>query len=277
MATPVLLERVNTMDDTARRILKDAFLRAAGPLKHRTTSRRSLDADREHVLAADFVFSPSPAVTQSLLEQGVEARKVLETSYGWDPGRFAGQGTDLPRADGVTFSSSEASACARARTCCWRPGRAPESGQAPAGRPHGAAHRSTRASLLARPDVMHLDYHPEPAPAYRAADIFAFPTLEEGSPLVSYEAIGNGLPVITSPIGAGSVIRHDVEGLVVDPHDRDGLAGALRRLADDAMLRERLGAAARSRGQLYTWKEVARRRHDLIKSALGGISAPRSP
>src|SRR6267142_1319510 len=77
----------------------------------------------------------------------------------------------------------------------------------------------------------------------------ALPKLEEGSALVTYEAMGVGLPLLTSPVGAGSVVRHDKEGLVVDPHSEEHLIAALRRMAYDADLRRTFGEAGRARAR----------------------------
>jgi glycosyltransferase involved in cell wall biosynthesis len=106
---------------------------------------------------------------------------------------------------------------------------------------------------------------------YRSADVFAFPTLEEGSPLVSYEAMGIGLPVVTTPMGAGNIIRHGQEGLVIDTRDQDGWVAELQRLAVDAARRRALGEAGRRRAADYTWDKVAGRRYDLIKTALARV------
>jgi glycosyltransferase involved in cell wall biosynthesis len=79
--------------------------------------------------------------------------------------------------------------------------------------------------------------------------------------------------VITSPIGAGAIIRNGVEGSIVDPHDRAALVSALRRLADDVALRRSMGAAARLRAADYTWEKLAERRYGLIRSAMRGAAA----
>ena len=42
---------------------------------------------------------------------------------------------------------------------------------------------------------------------YKSADVFVFPTLEEGGPQVTYEAAGCGLPIITTPMGMANIIH----------------------------------------------------------------------
>ncbi|HWK08529.1 MAG TPA: glycosyltransferase, partial [Vicinamibacterales bacterium] len=50
------------------------------------------------------------------------------------------------------------------------------------------------------------------------------------------------------------LVGHEREGLLYDPSIPDALADALARLADDPLLRSRLGAAARERAvREYSW------------------------
>ena len=75
-----------------------------------------------------------------------------------------------------------------------------------------------------------MDYTRDIAFAYREADFFAFPSLEEGSPLVTYEAMANGLPVLTSPMGAGGIVRDGKDGIIVSPYDEEALVTGLQQL-----------------------------------------------
>jgi glycosyltransferase involved in cell wall biosynthesis len=126
----------------------------------------------------------------------------------------------------------------------------------------------TCSRILARSDVIHRDYTSDIALAYREADFFAFPTLEEGSPLVTYEAMANGLPVLTSPMGAGGVARDGKDGIIVSPYDREALVTGLQQLAGCADLRLRMSDSARERAQEFTWEKVARRRAELVLERL---------
>jgi glycosyltransferase involved in cell wall biosynthesis len=58
------------------------------------------------------------------------------------------------------------------------------------------------------------------------------------------EALAAGLPVVTSDIGGACEIVDNSCGVLTPPGDVDALAAALRRVASDAGLRARLGAAA---------------------------------
>src|SRR5260370_25893388 len=68
-----------------------------------------------------------------------------------------------------------------------------------------------------------------------------------------------GLPVVGWRAGnLPHLAEHEREGLLVEPGDVAALAAALQRLADDAPLRVRLGAAAKERAMARpTWDDVA--------------------
>ena len=89
--------------------------------------------------------------------------------------------------------------------------------------------------------------------AYAWADVFWHTGVvdaqgdRDGLPNVVPEAMACGLPVISSDAGgAGEAIHDGATGLVVDPADAVALANAVERLADDAELRARFGAAGRA-------------------------------
>jgi rhamnosyl/mannosyltransferase len=88
---------------------------------------------------------------------------------------------------------------------------------------------------------------------YRHADLFCLPSCEsaEAFGLVQLEAMGAGLPVVSTdlPTGMRAINRHGETGLVVPPHDADALATALGLLVGDPVLRSNFGIAARQRAQ----------------------------
>jgi glycosyltransferase involved in cell wall biosynthesis len=95
---------------------------------------------------------------------------------------------------------------------------------------------------------------------YAAADVLVVPsiptrTFREPWGLVVNEAMNRKLPVIASDaVGAvaGGLVRDGRNGLIVPAGDHRALASALRRLAADAPLRARLGAAGERDVQAYT-------------------------
>lgn len=109
---------------------------------------------------------------------------------------------------------------------------------------------------------------------YRRADIFALPSVtidgdKEGIPGTVVEALASGLPVVaTFHAGIPEMITTEVDGLLVEEPDLEGLARALGRLIEDRALRERLGRAAVrtavSRGRLQSRTPELERIYDRL-------------
>jgi glycosyltransferase involved in cell wall biosynthesis len=266
----LLMERINCHTATARRILDAEYLRLGRAPEHGIETQHVTD-ERAELALADLVFAPSPAVVASLVENGVPADRVLRTSYGWEPRRFLGTHRALAACAGATVLFV-GRVCIRKGAHLlldyWEragiAGRLVLDGQLSQDVAAGAAR------TLARGDVLYRrpGYRDDIAAVYGSADFFAFPTLEEGSPLAVYEALACGLPLLISPMGAGDIVRDGIEGLVRDPHDADAWIAGLRQLAGDDALRARMAAACRARAADYTWSEVGMRRRQLLGCAL---------
>jgi glycosyltransferase involved in cell wall biosynthesis len=81
-----------------------------------------------------------------------------------------------------------------------------------------------------------------------ACDVFALPSLYEGSSLAVLEAMAARRPVVSSAIGGTDELIDDGEtGLLVPPGDAGALAEALGRLLSEPELRESLAARGRER------------------------------
>lgn len=78
------------------------------------------------------------------------------------------------------------------------------------------------------------------------SDVFALPSLWEGLPVALLEAEAYGLPVVASDVGGVREAMIDGRtGFLVLPGDRHMLGTRLRELVADAVLRARLGRAAK--------------------------------
>lgn len=78
-------------------------------------------------------------------------------------------------------------------------------------------------------------------------DIFALPSLTEGTPNSIIEAMSHGLPVVASTVGGIPDMITPDTGILVPSNDAEALAEAITELAQNAEMRERMGNAARER------------------------------
>jgi glycosyltransferase involved in cell wall biosynthesis len=91
---------------------------------------------------------------------------------------------------------------------------------------------------------------------YRAAAVFAFPSLYEGFGLPPLEAMACGVPVVASSVSSLPEVVGDA-GLMVDPLDVDALAAALDRALNDTAWRDQAIARGLARARQFTWHRAA--------------------
>ncbi len=112
-------------------------------------------------------------------------------------------------------------------------------------------HRMTRELDLE--DRVHFLGGVEDVPGLlREIDVAVLPTWNrwrvEGCPVALIEAMASGCACVATDIpGSRDLVETERSGLLVPPEDAEGLAGALRRLAEDPEARRRLGEAAHRR------------------------------
>jgi glycosyltransferase involved in cell wall biosynthesis len=102
---------------------------------------------------------------------------------------------------------------------------------------------------------------------FQHADVFAHPSLAEGSAEATYQAMAAGVPLVTTK-AAGSVARDGLEGRIVPERNLQALADALEQIVEDRAARDRMGHAARERVRDYTWECYGKR----LLGALQGLS-----
>ena len=105
-----------------------------------------------------------------------------------------------------------------------------------------------------------------------AADVFVFPSLFEGSAVVTYEALACGLPSVVTP-NAGSVVRDGVEGFLVPAGDVGHLSERMERLGNDPALRAEMSLSARRRAEEFDWPRYHAALHDAVRDLVGPRSS----
>lgn len=106
-----------------------------------------------------------------------------------------------------------------------------------------------------------------------SATAFVLPSLEEGFARVLSEAMACGLPIIaTYETGATTVVRDQVEGLIVPSRDSERLAEAMIQLGVDSEANLRMGQKAlQAAGISNTWGDYALRLHSEYSQRLARL------
>jgi len=93
---------------------------------------------------------------------------------------------------------------------------------------------------------------------YAEADVFVLPSIVEGSATVTYEAMAQGLPVITTP-NAGSLVEDGIHGHIVPAGEVAALANAIRAYLKDETLWSRHAVASLAMRDEVSTEAYARR------------------
>lgn len=137
--------------------------------------------------------------------------------------------------------------------------------------PQEAEIRALHASLDLGDRVILTGFRNDATRVMAACDAFTLASKWEGLPVAVMEALAIELPVVATDVGGmAEELHHEVDALLVPPGDSAALADAIERVATDAALCERLGAAAAARAPEFavertvgeieaTYARVARR------------------
>ena len=268
---PIVREMVNTATSTSGPILDEVYARQGHPGVH-NISKQLIAHEAVELPLYDHIFAPAEEVEQSLLRLGVDPEHILPTSYGWRRDRLAPKGPPPPRLEsglraiflGIVGIRKGVPELLEA----WQQAGVEGELILVGGIEQLIAPAVDRA--VTGGTVRHLGFVDDVGAMFRSADMFVFPTHEEGAPQVTYEAASCGLPIITTPMGTARLVEDGRTGVIVPAGDVGQLAAAIKELAASPERRAQLGAAAREAADQFEYSAVALRRGETLRRiALG--------
>jgi glycosyltransferase involved in cell wall biosynthesis len=265
----IVSERINTLLSNSKRVLDAEFASLGIPPSHGLTDR-AVAEELECMNLSDYIFSPSPGVTGSLLAAGIPDGKIIRTSYGLESHEIYGRRAPKGPGQKVTalfVGSINVRKGVPLLLEAWKKADA-DARLVVVGSVAPEIKDLFGRAMAACPSIEHVNFVEDLSPLFKQADFFILPSVEEGSPLVTYLALGASLPMIVSEMGGGGVVGDSKEALVIDPHQEGRFVEAIRAMCRDASLRGRMSEASAARALEYTWERVAARRRDALLSKL---------
>lgn len=266
---PIVLEGINTRMSAAKRTLDAAYDAFGAVPSHGITDARILEEDEKYQ-CADAIFAPSRNVEIAL--NGSPLRHgILRSSYGVDLSLAPAPRAPRDDRDGMVFLF-----------CGYASVRKGTHHLLEAWSQLGRQHRlllvgriepviaNRYRDLLGCDRVETVGFVKDVHAQFARADVFVIPSLEEGDPLVTYEAALHGLPILASKMGAGRM--GDTPGVmeIIDPGDMAAFVDTLERLASSAGLRENLGRNVRNLVNSFSWADVGAQRADMLQARFAG-------
>lgn len=266
----ILTEMVNTHRATSKEIL-DAEYQRLGLKPAHGIDEQSIAHERQQLELVDYVFSPSSEVTKSLLNAAIPTEKIIRTSYGLTENNILAAQDIAKRAQRTDLTAVFVGRIGIRKGVhrlleYWV--KAGVKGKLKLVGNIEPNARHLVEPYLNKHNIEHVPHTHDLKSVYLNADIFLFPSIEEGSPLVTYLALGAGLPSIVSPMGGGGIINHGSEGLVVDAHNSEEWIDSIRKIFSDTDFRLRMSSNAYNKTKEYLWGNVGRRRAESLQSSL---------
>jgi glycosyltransferase involved in cell wall biosynthesis len=114
-----------------------------------------------------------------------------------------------------------------------------------------------------------LDSH-QMAALYREASLSLNTALADNMPNSVLESLASGIPVVSTNVGGVPfLVRHEETALLVKPGDAAAMATAMKRLLDDASLRQRLVLNGSAYVRDFAWSQVRDRWFAVYRNACG--------
>lgn len=226
-----------------------------------------LEAHAEELAAADHILVLSEHAKRTFVERGVEESKMTKTPLGVDLELFRPR----EREDDGVFRVIFVGQVTQRKGLSYlvdgfELAAIPNSELLLVGEVIG-----TSEPWANRPGVRHVSPLPrnELPDQYRLADVYVLPSLAEGFPLTTIEAMASGIPVIISThTFADEVVTDGEDGFIVPIRDAEAIAERLRALAADPDRRAAIGRAARARAEQFPWSRYGEQIVEIMRGIL---------
>jgi len=123
---------------------------------------------------------------------------------------------------------------------------------------------------------------PQLAAIYQQADIYVLPSRAEAFPRTIVEAMGAGIPVVTTPVGGiPRWIHHEQEAILVEPRSATAVADGIRSLLEDDDLHDRVARGGWEFARRFTLEraceDLARRLSAWSQGARAAATSTSAP
>ena len=132
--------------------------------------------------------------------------------------------------------------------------------------------RARAEELGVRERVKLLGFRKDIAELHKMADIFVFPSLQEGLPVALMEAMASGLPIVASRIrGNEDLIQNNRGGYLVKAQDSKQLAEAISKMIKNPEQRDKMEKRNLEIIKHYGQNAVLQKMKEFFNEIVGGI------
>jgi glycosyltransferase involved in cell wall biosynthesis len=260
LGIPSVLERPNAHTRTAYEVVRDECRRLDVELPSNHEHAYNADhlrREEEEYRLADRMLCPSDFVLKTFVDQAFDRARLVRHFYGYDDKVFR----PLPRTpDQSGFTMLFVGVCAVRKGVHfalegWLRSPASRSGTFLIAGDFLPAYAERLGGMLKHPSVKVLGHRDDVAELMRTSDVLVLPSIEEGSALVTSEAIASGCVPIVSEATSGVCV--DNENSLVHPvADVETLTRHITAVYESPELLERLRVGCARTAPEITWHKA---------------------
>ncbi len=278
---PSFLERPNTHSGYAIEVVaaeaRRLGLHVDEENSHRLRPGRLAREIREYE-TADWIMCPSDFVASTFVNRGFPASKILRHQYGFDPQRFfqqSGAVRALRESDVVEFIF--AGRCEPRKGLhhllhAWEQARVGRRARLRIVGKYVDGYREKMPELLRAESVVECGFVSDVERLMRDSHVLVLPSIEEGSALVTYEAMASGCALLVSD-ATGAPVVHGQSGLVHPVGDVARLAAQIADVVKVPELLLSLRTGALNESARLTWSDAAVRLRGCYEEAAARVRA----
>jgi glycosyltransferase involved in cell wall biosynthesis len=227
---------------------------------------------RESALAefdeADYIFVPSEFARKTFIDAGFDPGRVFVVPRAVDMSRFS-PATRPPEQFTVLFMGKLSIRKGLHYLLeAWRELDLRDGRLVLVGNPDGTMEPLLK-TYRSMENIEFAGHTKDPAASFRRASCFVFPSLEEGSAKVNYEAMATGLPVITTP-NSGPVIKDGEDGFIIPIRDKESIKERILYCRDNPQEARQVGMRAAESVRQYTWENYRSTLTGIYRRLFGG-------
>lgn len=263
-----IVERSSSHIRTQKEILDEEYQEL--DLGESPISRQHIQREEEEYRVADYVSIPSEFAYQSFIDQGFDEDKLLKIPFGYDVKECVRHNNNN-NSDKIVFLYAGAIDIQKGvhyllksfNSLRLQDVNLKLAGNISKNMKQFVSEFKTDSRIEFLGWVNNMDQ------LYSNSSVFVFPSLQEGSAMVTYEAMANGLPVITT-FNSGWVGVDGKHGIEVPIRDENSLSEALQSMYNNPKKRDKMGNKAQNYVKsTYTEKDYGKRVFSKYQSIVG--------
>jgi len=251
-----ILECASSHPRSQKKLLMEEYEKY--PSNSKTADELDLIKMEKELARADYVLIPSDFVEQSFIDQGFPEKKIIKIPFGVDLKKFT---TKKEKKDNkfraIFVGSIQLRKGIQYLLQAWDELNLKNAELIIVGRVYPDIQRVID-KYKKNKSIKFVGFA-DPRKYYAQADIAVFPSIEEGSALVNYEAMASGLPLITT-FNSGTIARDGKEALIVPIRNIKILKEKIKYMYSNPDKAKKMGKAARKLvEENYTWEKYGER------------------